>query len=204
MNLMRYRDAERNQLANCMLLTREENGAGGKGDLPPDQWFVGPRAETSYLEKHLIPPDRALWKLDRFDDFIAARKKLIAERFKTLLVPAGLQQSSEIARTATLRASPSKRLASLIEARALSEGEPLVLNYKGRMFSGEVTKSGIKVEEGVFSPSEAAIQCYARTGSSRPTENGWRVWKTNKGITLNDLLLSIGDTEETEDEAALG
>jgi hypothetical protein len=34
MNMMRYHDAERNQLANCMLLTQAENGAGGKSDTP--------------------------------------------------------------------------------------------------------------------------------------------------------------------------
>jgi uncharacterized protein with ParB-like and HNH nuclease domain len=202
-DLMRYRDAERNQLANCMLLTREENGAGEKGNMPPDQWFVGPRAEASYLEKHLIPPDRALWKLDRFDEFIAERKKLIAVRFKNLLVPTDLQPSNEMARTTTARASPSKRLVSLIEAGVLSEGEPLVLTYKGRTFSALATKAGIKLDDGIFSPSEAAIRCYARTGSSRPTENGWRVWKTNNGITLNDLLISIGDSDATGEEASL-
>jgi uncharacterized protein with ParB-like and HNH nuclease domain len=85
-NLTRYRDYERNQLANCMLLTRQENGSGGKGDLSPEQWFVGPRATPSYLETHLIPPDPTLWNIERYDDFIAARKKLIKERFKTLII----------------------------------------------------------------------------------------------------------------------
>ena len=51
-NVMRYRDRDRNQLANCMLLTAEENGAGGKSNQTPDQWFVGRRAEDSYLEMH--------------------------------------------------------------------------------------------------------------------------------------------------------
>lgn len=202
MNLMRYRDAERNQLANCMLLTREENGAGGKGDTPPDQWFVGPRAESSYLERHLIPPDRALWKLSRFDDFISERKKLIAARFSGLLVPAGVPKANQVT-SSEVRITGSKRVSSLIEAGALADGEPLLLTYKGRQFVGHATTTGIKLQDGTFSPSEAAIRCYARTGSSRPTENGWRVWKTNKGATLNELLVSIGDTEETEEEAAM-
>jgi len=85
---MRYREGDRNQLANCMLLTAKENGAGGKSDTPPDEWFVGPRAEESYLEMHLIPNDPSLWKLERFDDFIVERKKLIVEKFRTLIVPA--------------------------------------------------------------------------------------------------------------------
>jgi len=81
---MKYRDADRNQLANCMLLSKEENGAGAKGDSPPDEWFRG--KDKSYLEKHLIPNDPALWKLDRFEDFITARRQLIKERFSYLLV----------------------------------------------------------------------------------------------------------------------
>ena len=40
MNIMKYREGERNQLANCMLLTAEENGAGGKSATPPEEWFA--------------------------------------------------------------------------------------------------------------------------------------------------------------------
>ena len=73
-----------NQLANCMLLTRAENGAGGKGDTPPDAWFAGKSAE--YFAMHLIPQDPALWQMDRYPDFIEARKQLIAEKFSWLLL----------------------------------------------------------------------------------------------------------------------
>jgi hypothetical protein len=84
--VMKYRDAERNQLANCMLLSREENGPGGKWDTPPEEWFADKTQD--YLDKHSIPANPALWKIDRFEDFIEERKKLIRERFKSLLVPA--------------------------------------------------------------------------------------------------------------------
>jgi hypothetical protein len=79
----RYRDDVRNQLANCMLLTRAENGASGKGDASPDEWFEGKSPE--YLDLHLIPNDPALWKMDRYEDFIEARKALISAKFKQLL-----------------------------------------------------------------------------------------------------------------------
>ena len=91
-NLMKYHDAERNQLANCTLLSREENGAGGKWDTPPDEWFANKNKD--YLNKHLIPPNPALWKIDRFEDFIEERKKLIREHFKYLLVPAAATKAS--------------------------------------------------------------------------------------------------------------
>ena len=73
-----------NQLANCMLLTREENGAGGKKDLEPAEWFDS--KPKDYLEKHLIPEDKNLWKMDKFEEFIAVRKELIKAKFSYLLL----------------------------------------------------------------------------------------------------------------------
>lgn len=83
-DLMKYREKERNQLANCMLLSREENGAGGKSDILPEEWFAGKPKE--YLWKHLIPDDPNLWKIERFEDFIEARKQLIRANFEYLLL----------------------------------------------------------------------------------------------------------------------
>jgi hypothetical protein len=83
MNMMKYREGDRNQLANCMLLTATENGAGAKSDIPPEEWFKD--KEAAYLDRHLVPPDPALWQLDRFEDFIAERKKLIKAKFGYLL-----------------------------------------------------------------------------------------------------------------------
>jgi hypothetical protein len=85
MDLMKFREADRNQFANCMLLSREENGKGGKSDTLPEEWFENKTA--SYLKMHFIPDDPELWKLSRFEDFIEARKTLIREHFKSLLVP---------------------------------------------------------------------------------------------------------------------
>lgn len=83
MNVMRYHEAERNQLANCMLLTAAENGAGGKSDTPPDEWFKD--KDPAYLEQHLVPSDPGLWRLERFEDFVSERKKLIKDKFAYLL-----------------------------------------------------------------------------------------------------------------------
>jgi hypothetical protein len=193
MNVMRYHDAERNQLANCMLLTREENGAAGKSDTPPDQWFVGHRAESAYLRLHLIPEDPQLWKLERFDDFIAERKKLIAERFRPLFVSTEVRQQDASGITSSGRTS-SKTLASLIGAGVLEDGAQLSLTYKGRNFIGIARLAGIELSEGTFSPSDAAVRCYALVGSDRPTENGWRVWRTDSGATLNKLFEDMTGT----------
>lgn len=91
MNLLRYYADERDQIANCMLLTAEENGFGGKSDTPPDQWFAlsrfgnDPAKQAQYLQLHLIPPDPELWKLENFEEFIEARKRLIVDKFSRML-----------------------------------------------------------------------------------------------------------------------
>jgi hypothetical protein len=84
-NLLRYKWWDRDRIANCMLLTAEENGAGGKSDIPPEDWFQG--KSEHYLDMHLIPRDQNLWQLDNFEAFIQARQTLIAEKFQYMLQP---------------------------------------------------------------------------------------------------------------------
>jgi hypothetical protein len=82
-SLMRYPAAVRDQIANCMLLTADENGFQAKNDTLPSEWFAD-KSET-YLDMHLIPRQRHLWEFGNFDAFIEARKKLILEKFGRLL-----------------------------------------------------------------------------------------------------------------------
>lgn len=82
-SLMKYKQHDRDQLANMMLLTRQENGAGGKSDIPADEWFND--KDDLYLEKHLIPKNPELWKLENYEQFIEARKALILQKFDYLL-----------------------------------------------------------------------------------------------------------------------
>lgn len=82
-SVLHYRWEDRNQIANCMLLTAEENGAGGKWDIPPEVWFKD--KPDQYLEMHLIPKDKDLWKIERFDDFIRKRRELIINKFSHLI-----------------------------------------------------------------------------------------------------------------------
>jgi hypothetical protein len=91
MNILRYRAEQRDQIANCMLLTAEENSFARKSDTPPDQWFDvsrfddDPKKQAAYLRLHLIPPDPELWKLENFERFIEARKALIADKFNRMI-----------------------------------------------------------------------------------------------------------------------
>lgn len=89
-NILHYRAEHRDQIANCMLLTADENGFSGKCDTPPSEWFARTRFNSDkehleYLELHLIPTDPALWELEQFDAFISARKELIRKKFSYML-----------------------------------------------------------------------------------------------------------------------
>lgn len=67
-------------LGNLCLLLASENS--GKQDMPVADWL---RSRTpGFLKRHLIPEDQALWKFDRFHDFLAAREELIRHRLKAL------------------------------------------------------------------------------------------------------------------------
>jgi len=81
--IMKYGTAKRNQLANCQLLRKGQNRL--KSNQLPEQWF--PQQPSEYFDQNLIPTDSALWQIDRFDDFIEARKALIRAKFQHLLVP---------------------------------------------------------------------------------------------------------------------
>ncbi len=83
MSLQRYSVVQINQLANCMLLTAKENGAGDKSDSLPENWFSDKTPE--FLELHCIPTDRNLWKMDKYEDFLKIRKELISRKFAHLL-----------------------------------------------------------------------------------------------------------------------
>jgi len=83
MNIMKYKRWDRDQIANLMLLTAHENGAANKRDTLPKDWFSDKSEE--YLDAHLIPKDPELWELDRFEDFIQERRKLLLTKFSNIL-----------------------------------------------------------------------------------------------------------------------
>ncbi|WP_299068142.1 HNH endonuclease family protein [uncultured Psychrobacter sp.] len=83
-SLMRYKAGDRDQIGNCMLLTANENGAGGKTDTLPEDWFAD--KDDAYLDMHLIPKDKELWRVDNFEQFIEARNQLIIDKFKYMII----------------------------------------------------------------------------------------------------------------------
>lgn len=84
MDILKYKWDDRDQIGNCMLLTAQENGSGGKTDILPEVWFADKSKE--YLELHLIPKDKELWKLENFEKFVEERKKLIEAKFDSIII----------------------------------------------------------------------------------------------------------------------
>ena len=109
MDVLRYREGERKQLANCMLLTAQENGADGKSDTPPAEWFADKSA--GYRATHLIPQDPALWQLNRFEEFIEARKALILAKMQELKLVSSAAGS--LLPETTVTAAPSGSFTSI-------------------------------------------------------------------------------------------
>lgn len=99
---------------------------------------------------------------------------------------------------AVVRRAYTKYVSALIEGGLVTDGEELHLSYRGDKFTGLASPEGITLNDGkTYSPSEAAIRCYARVGSQRLTENGWRVWKNRNGATLNELFDQLQTRRET-------
>lgn len=84
LSLMRYKADARNQIGNCMLLTASENGSGGKTDILPEEWFAD--KDEDYLDMHLIPKDKTLWKVENYEEFIQARNELILDKFDYMII----------------------------------------------------------------------------------------------------------------------
>ena len=69
---------QRNALANFTWLTKPCNREISA--TPPEEYF--PRYNDKYpgvLEKHWIPMDSSLWKVENYQDFLAARRELLAQ-----------------------------------------------------------------------------------------------------------------------------
>ncbi len=79
-----YNKTQVNALANFCFLTQQCNLE--VGDRLPEEYF--PHYEAKYpgvLASQWIPDDPALWRIDRFPDFLAARRELLAGAANELL-----------------------------------------------------------------------------------------------------------------------
>lgn len=79
--VMKYKQRDRDHIANLMLLSAEEN-RDEKKDKSPEVWLR--EKDDEYFEIHLIPKSSDLWKIENFEKFIDKRKNMIINKFKTM------------------------------------------------------------------------------------------------------------------------
>jgi uncharacterized protein with ParB-like and HNH nuclease domain len=79
----RFTDAK-DRLGNLTLLVGTENIE--KSNTPFELWL--PSRDASFKSRHLIPEDSSLYKLDKFEEFLAAREDLIKQRITSLFAEA--------------------------------------------------------------------------------------------------------------------
>jgi len=73
-----------NEIANRAFLTADSNWS--TSDTPPAVYL--PQVEENFpgvLAAQFIPMDKALWEVDRYEDFLVARRKLIASKLNEFL-----------------------------------------------------------------------------------------------------------------------
>jgi hypothetical protein len=68
----------RDDFGNLALVIGDENS--GKKDRPLDEWLS--KRSPDYLKRHFIPPDQTLWQIERFEDFLIERRKLLRGRLQ--------------------------------------------------------------------------------------------------------------------------
>lgn len=79
--VIKYKQPDRDQIANLMLISAEEN-RDEKKDKLPYEWLKD--KDEEYFKSHLIPTNKELWKMENFERFIDERKKLIIKKFREI------------------------------------------------------------------------------------------------------------------------
>jgi hypothetical protein len=79
-----YRRSQINAVANFCFLTQDTNLAIGKRE--PEEYFEAVEAKhPGVLASQWIPQDRTLWRIDRYPEFLAARRELLANAANAFL-----------------------------------------------------------------------------------------------------------------------
>jgi hypothetical protein len=68
----------RDDFGNLALVIGDENS--GKKNRPLDEWLATRSQE--YLKRHLIPTDQSLWHMERYENFLIERRKLLKAKIQ--------------------------------------------------------------------------------------------------------------------------
>ncbi|MHB1563289.1 MAG: DUF262 domain-containing protein [Leptospirillum sp.] len=70
--------ALRNDFGNLALVIADENS--GKKNRPLHEWL--PSRSPDYLKRHFIPVDQSLWHMEKYENFLIERRKLLKARLQ--------------------------------------------------------------------------------------------------------------------------
>lgn len=84
-----YEKSEINEIANMTFIGGITNRRIGKREPGDYLAELVHRHGEDFLRQHAIPADRSLWTTDRFPQFFAARRELIAQAINELLATTG-------------------------------------------------------------------------------------------------------------------
>ncbi|MEV8307348.1 DUF262 domain-containing protein [Streptomyces flavidovirens] len=196
-----YAKEEWNSLANLAFITGQTNKM--ISSRLPDEYMQGVAIER--LAEQWIPSDPDLRSLDRFPDFLAARRALLANVLNRLLgLPAYAGQAThqdtdelpgDEAVIAEDRAAPTLIGAQIQELRT-EPGIEIHANYEGRRTQAFYDPSSrtVTIDSGPGrgeheTPSGAAVAVVrALNPDVNPNRNGWEFWTVT---TTGNLLQSI-------------
>ena len=89
-----------NEIANRAFLTADTNVKAISNRIPKEYFPEIERRFPGALEKQLIPMDKNLWEIDRYEDFLKKRRELIAEKINDFMNQ--LLQETKASRDMTL------------------------------------------------------------------------------------------------------
>lgn len=113
-----------NEIANRAFLTADSNQS--LGAMPPEEYL--PAVEESYpgaLVKQFVPMDPSLWQVERYDDFLEARRELVACKLNSFM-------DSLVTKPEVVHERPVAELVQL--------GESATLEFKSTLQWDMVTK----------------------------------------------------------------
>lgn len=125
-----YERKQVNAVANFCFLTQDTNLAIGKR--PPEEYFAeAERKHPGVLASQWIPADPDLWRVDRYPEFLAARRELLADAARSFLdeLRTGSTASADLGPLVIAEDGDDDRarLSELVaELRALGCAEPAI------------------------------------------------------------------------------
>ena len=148
-----------------------------------------------------------LWVLEKYVS--VADSSRVLYRLPDDSQPTLVTTQSPTGGIAAVRTGSSQPLEELIDANPNLLGQTITLEYgprggKRQTFAGVLRRDGVEVDGKMYSLSYGAVECMRKAGSSRKTANGWTMWKSLSGETLDLLYSRLQADVAKKDEETVG